>query len=128
MPINKLVGPAVELPKRALDLRTERQGLIQSNIANMNTPGYLTRELPFKQVLRAMMEGAPQLSTTDPRHIPLDPASTAAQAVFRSERRPVDLDEQMLDLAENGLMYQITTRIVGKRLEGIKYAIDEGGK
>jgi malate dehydrogenase (oxaloacetate-decarboxylating) len=34
----------------------------------------------------------------------------------------VDLDEQMLDLAENGLMYQITTRIVGKRLEEMRIA------
>ncbi|TFG36329.1 MAG: flagellar basal body rod protein FlgB, partial [Desulfobacterales bacterium] len=35
MPINKLFGDSMRYMEQALNLRYERQGLIQSNIANM---------------------------------------------------------------------------------------------
>jgi flagellar basal-body rod protein FlgB len=37
---------------QALVLRSERQRLIGSNIANADTPGYVARDLNFAQALR----------------------------------------------------------------------------
>jgi flagellar basal body rod protein FlgB len=34
----------------------------------------------------------------------------------------------MVKLAENQLMYQVTTRLITKKFEGLRYVIDEGGK
>ena len=35
----------------ALGLRSERQRVIASNIANADTPGYVTRDVDFKQAM-----------------------------------------------------------------------------
>ena len=42
----------------ALELRSQRMGLITSNIANAATPGYKARDIDFAAALKARMNGA----------------------------------------------------------------------
>jgi len=129
MPVNKLFGGSVRLLGQALDLRSQRQGLIQSNIANLETPGYKVQELPFAKVMeKTMATGGGLLTKTHARHMDLDPVAMGPGLEFSGEDRPVDLDEEMVKLSENQLMYQVTTRIITKKFEGIKFVIDEGGR
>jgi flagellar basal-body rod protein FlgB len=128
MPINKIFGGTISLTGRALDLRMERQGLIQSNIANMETPGYRMQDLPFARLMANAASGQGTLARTNPGHIAARPGDAAASNHFSEEDRPVDLDEEMVKLAENQLMYQIAARIAGKKFEGLHHAIDEAGK
>jgi flagellar basal-body rod protein FlgB len=58
----------------------------------------------------------------------LDPVDAGIRREFSKENRPVDLDEEMIKLSENQLMYEIAAKIMGKKFDGLKYAIDEGGK
>ncbi len=126
MPVNKLFGGTVELAHQALNLRLERQNLISANIANMNTPGYTVQEFSFADALKSAVAGVGRLTRTDPRHLDVPPSQSVA--AVRDERRPVDLDEEMLKLSENALFYQVTARIVSKKLAGMRYVIDEAGK
>lgn len=128
MPINKLFGGNIEIMRQALDLRGKRQGLIQSNIANLETPGYTVQEIPFARVMQRVVSGQGELARTNSRHIALDPVASADSREFSGEARPVDIDEEMLKLSENQLMYQIATRLISKKFEGLKFAIDEGAK
>lgn len=128
MPINKLFGGTLPAMEQALNLRYERQGLIQSNIANMETPGYTSQDFPFARVMETAMQGSGTLSKTHARHIDLDPVDASTSRQFSKDKRPVDLDEEMVKLSENQLMYEIAAKIVGKKFDGLKYAIDEGGK
>ena len=128
MPINKLYGGGVALMGRALDLRYDRQGLIQSNIANIDTPGYKVKDFSFANVMDRVMTNRGELARTHPKHLSVDPVETSIRGEFTSEERPVDLDEEMLKLSENQLMYEVTTRILSKKFEGLKLAIDEGGQ
>ncbi|MCB2183831.1 MAG: flagellar basal body rod protein FlgB [Desulfobulbaceae bacterium] len=127
MPINKLFGGLNHL-EQALNLRYERQGLIQSNIANLETPGYTVQDFSFEKAMETAKLSEGTLSRTNQKHIDLDPVSVSRSLQFSKEKRPVDIDEEMVKLSENQLMYEIVTRIVGKKFDGIKYAIDEGGK
>ncbi len=124
----KLFGRAFNIGEQALNTRMAKQGLIQSNIANLETPGYVRQGLSFVDAMQSAMNNQGQLLRTDNRHIALDPVDVSENLSFSSENRPVDLDEEMLDLSENQLMYQVTTKIVSKKFEGLRYAIDEGGK
>ncbi|MBC7957734.1 MAG: flagellar basal body rod protein FlgB, partial [Cytophagales bacterium] len=57
---------------QALSLRSERQRLIASNIANADTPGYVARDMDFTAALRqatGQMQGAPALAASQPGHI-----------------------------------------------------------
>ena len=128
MPINKLFSGKIGTMEQALNLRYERQGLIQSNIANMETPGYTVQDFSFQKAMETAKLGQGTLSRTHQTHIDLDPIAASESIHFSKEERPVDLDEEMLKMAENQLMYEIATRMIGKTFDGLKYAIDEGGK
>ncbi len=129
MPIpNKFFGGVISQAHTALNLRMEKQGLIQSNIANIETPGYKVQDFSFETVMGKAIQNKGELARTNPKHLQLDPLDVSASTQFTSEDRPVDLDEEMLKLSENQLMYQIAAKIMAKKLEGLKAAIDEGGK
>lgn len=128
MPINKLFGGSLETMSQALNLRQERQSLIQSNLANYETPGYTGQDFNFAKVMQSAMTGQGNLARTNEKHLQLDAMEASATRNFATEKRPVDLDEEMLKLSENQLMYQVATRMVGKKFDDIRYAIDEGGK
>ena len=128
MPVNKLYGGSIELMRQALGVRSEKQGLIQSNVANLETPGYKSQDFSFARVMEGVMGGQGELRRTHAKHLTLDPLEATRSREFLNEERPVDLDEEMLKLAENQLMYQATTRLISKKFEGLRYAIDEGGK
>lgn len=128
MPINNLYGSSIEIMRQALNVRQDRQGLIQSNVANYETPGYKVQELNFAKVMDSVMSGQGELARTHSKHIQLDAVEISKTRSLTEENRPVDLDEEMVKLSENQLMYQVTSRIVSKKFEGLRYAIDEGGK
>lgn len=127
MPVNKLYTNSMATIEKALAVRSERQGLIQSNIANLETPGYTTQDFSFAKVMSSTM-GSGELSRTDSKHMALDPVELSKSREFFKDKRPVDLDEEMLKLSENQLMYEIAAKLMGKKFEGIKYAIDEASK
>ncbi|MBC8316410.1 MAG: flagellar basal body rod protein FlgB [Desulfobulbaceae bacterium] len=128
MPINKLFSGSLPLLEQALNVRMEKQGLIQSNIANLETPGYSVQDFSFEDVMKSVRNNAGQVARTHTKHMALDPVEVGRARDFSSENRPPDLDEEMMKLSENQLMYEVTTRLMTKKLEGLKYAIDEGGK
>ena len=49
--LNRL-SDTLDFQAQALSLRSERQRLIASNIANADTPGYVARDLDFAQANR----------------------------------------------------------------------------
>ena len=49
--INRL-GDSLDFQSQALVLRSERQRLLASNIANADTPGYVARDMDFAAALR----------------------------------------------------------------------------
>ena len=127
MPINKLYTDSMATIEKALAVRSERQGLIQSNIANMETPGYKSQDFSFAKVMESTV-GSGHLSRTNSKHIQLDPVELGKSREFYKEERPVDLDEEMMKLSENQLMYEIAAKLMAKKFEGLKYAIDEASK
>ena len=128
MPINKIYGGNLPVLEQSLNVRMEKQGLIQSNIANLETPGYTVQDFSFKDVMDSVMHGSGQVTRTHTKHIAIDPVEMSKSRNFADENRPVDLDEEMVKLSENQLMYEVAARLITKKFEGMKYAIDEGGK
>ena len=126
--INKIFGPGINIAEQALNTRMAKQGLIQSNIANIETPGYKVQDFSFAKVMETAIENRGQLARTNSKHIALNPVDVSNNLSIVNENRPVDLDEEMLKLSQNQLMYQVATKILTKDFDEIKYAIDEGGK
>jgi len=133
---------------KALVLRAERQRLIASNIANADTPGYIGRDLNFKEALmQSTGEGGSDLSqggarlglntansTTNARHIALSGASdsqlaNAANLAYTVQTQPavdgnsVDMDHERANFVDNSVRYESTLRFITGQSKTILSAI-----
>src|SRR5947207_4005088 len=96
---------------QALTLRSERQRLIASNIANADTPGYVARDIDFAQALREAtgQSGiAGQMAATSSGHIqPTAGARAEADLKYATpsqtslDRNTVDMDRERASFADN---------------------------
>ena len=59
---NKLFNPVFSRLQQTLDLRLKQHGLVSSNIANANTPGYEAQRINFHKAFSQMMAGGPEAS------------------------------------------------------------------
>ncbi|MBA44111.1 MAG: flagellar basal body rod protein FlgB [Magnetococcales bacterium] len=99
-----------------MDHLIARQGLVNSNIANANTPGYLTKDTTFEKLVAKQPTSLQGMKTTHSKHIQ-GAVSGANGRVFeddsniRHDGNSVKLDEEALKLNEIQLNYQMVTQL-----------------
>ena len=122
--LNRLTD-SLDFQAQALSLRSERQRLIASNIANADTPGYVARDINFAQALReATGSGAPAglMRTSQPRHSggggggaggrTTSTLNFAAPSQTNLDRNTVDMDRERASFADNSVKYEATLRFI----------------
>jgi len=131
------IGADLQFLQRAIALRSERQEVLSSNIANADTPNYKARDFDFK---RAMLDaqGArmrladTQLALTSERHIPAAASSSAmasAQLLYRQPLQPsldgntVDMDVERVQFADNTMRMQASMTLISQRIKTLAQAI-----
>jgi flagellar basal-body rod protein FlgB len=122
--------------QKSLDLRQAKQQVIASNVANAETPGYEARKLDFEADLRkAIDEPALPGRQTHAKHIPVGAngiGNVQGTLTREKDRDPlgdgnsVSVDDEMLDLAENQLLYEAGAQILKRKLALLKYAANDG--
>ncbi len=128
----------LDFQAQALVLRSERQRLVASNIANADTPGYVARDFDFAQALR-MAQGigsaagnaaAPTMSSgvTHAGHRALPVASGtqptlnfALASQTNLDGNTVDMDRERATFADNAVKYEAALRFVGS---GVRTMLD----
>jgi flagellar basal-body rod protein FlgB len=135
-----LFGKDLMLLEKTLELQSRRHAMITSNIANRETPGYRAQDLVFEKALeQAYHSDRPgPLKVSDPRHfdgVKREPLELVKGQQINSfnpdpsmDGNTVNLDKEMAKLAENQLMYQAAIYAIGRKLNGLKTAITEGGR
>ena len=124
--------------KKALDSQSQRHLLIASNISNIDTPGYQAKDIDFKGTLRAALGTGEDLAmrTTHSRHIgPSRDDIKGLQAepfiepdAAKSNGNNVNIDKEMMKLAENQIAYNATIQMMSKRGSTIRAAISENAQ
>ena len=119
--LNRLTD-TLDFHGQALGLRSQRQRLIASNIANADTPGYVARDLDFAKALRDATGGSQQtvgLAATRQGHIGTGAgAALQANLVYASpsqtnlDRNTVDMDRERASFADNSVKYEATLRFI----------------
>ena len=131
--LNRLTE-SLDLHGQALTLRSERQRLIASNIANADTPGYVARDLNFAQALREAtggMQPARALKTSEAGHIGnTGPGGRVAPNLEYAmpsqtnlDRNTVDLDRERANFADNSVKYEATLRFINGSVRTMLSAI-----
>lgn len=132
----KVFDRTLEALSKSLDLRSQRQVVISSNIANADTPGYQAQELDFEGALsRALTLDGKQFDRTDPNHMTSSgevgdikgDLHNEVNNVIREDGNTVDRDSELTSMAENELLYNAAADLVKKKLALLKYAISDGG-
>lgn len=100
-----------------LSLTNKRETVIASNMANVDTPGYRTKDFDFQQELvRAMAapEGSsPGVAMRDVKGL-----------LERPDGNNVDVDKESLELSEAQLQYQMGTQLIKDRFHQLLTAIN----
>ncbi len=119
-----LFGKTIDMLSAILDFRSERNKVIASNIANIDTPGYKTKELIFKKQLEDLVSNGREISMSkaDKRH--LSELSEKKFEVINTER-PVKIDNEMGKLAENTLMYNLTVELMAIKFKELDSVLRE---
>lgn len=125
----------MQLLERSLDLRSARQRVIASNVANEETPGYRAFELHFQDQLRAADRGRlpVALAVTQARHIgPRGPQGIRAVTGQLREvpagdlpldANSVNLELEMAKLSDNAMQYNAAATITAIRFRQLLSAI-----
>jgi flagellar basal-body rod protein FlgB len=128
MPDGLFLSPALQSLRLTMDQAALRQQAISSNIANVNTPGYqrmdvsATFQSAYTDALKNLNEGG----TVD--DMPDATIETAAeQGPARPDGNTVQLEQEMLGLAQNSARYEFAGQMLASNFHGIKYAITGQG-
>lgn len=117
---------------QALVLRSERQRLIASNIANADTPGYVARDMDFASALKQATGELPAqgLSATQAGHLsPAAGARSEAGLKYATpsqtnlDRNTVDMDRERAAFADNAVHYEATLRFINGSVRTMLSAI-----
>ena len=131
--LNRLTS-TLDFQGASLALRSERQRLLASNIANADTPGYLARDFDFASALReATGARAAVATTTPPGHIPLSTGARAeANLLYATpsqtnlDGNSVDMDRERAAFADNSVKYEATLRFINGHVRTMLDAIKGG--
>jgi len=123
--IDNRLYPAME---DRMDWNARRHQSLSNNIANIDTPGFHSKDVSFSEQLQLL-----QIQTTNPKHIaPIGMDSRMQQYEVDGnadlKNNSVDLDREMSEITKNGLQYVAMLQFVSQKLKTLRSAINEGGK
>ena len=120
-----------------LNFRGERQKVISSNIANIDTPNYKTKELKFQDHLnKSNNEFELKLAKTHTKHLgPIENELKSPLKLYEVKNLPeqndgnnVNLDTQMSEMSKNAVMFQALQSSIKKDSAWFKTVIDASSK
>ena len=133
----QLFDKNIQLLEKVLDLRSERQMYISSNIANSQTPGYSPVRMKFQENLNeALGELGITMETTDPNHFPASDKEALNQVEPEIIEEPdtsgigdkngVNIDQEMMYMAENRIRYEAGVQMLKNKMGILKYVVQGG--
>jgi flagellar basal-body rod protein FlgB len=113
---------------------SQRQQVISSNLANIDTPDYKTKDVSFHATMQELLsDNSIELRSTRSGHNPgWIPIPFQAQPfevpglLSRVDRNNVDLDREMLKLSETSFGYSLMSQMLRGKFHTIASSINEG--
>ncbi len=133
----KLHDQNMQLLGKVLDLRATKAQVISSNIANAETPGFSPSRFEFETDLANAISSNKNVSLeiSNKKHFPLGPGnfnSVSGKIRLDEEKsgigddNNVSVDQEMMALSENELLYETAAQLLKKKMALLKYVISGG--
>lgn len=110
--LDQLFGNNPANMERALSRASLRHELLSKNLANVNTPGYKRQDVDFAMVLDQEVDRRTAIRTD--------------RGSIRTDGNSVDLEQEVVAMAETELRYQMLTEVTSRYFSGLKNVIREG--
>ena len=98
----------------ALQVRSQRMGLLAGNIANASTPNFKARDIDFRQALSAAEGGGDPIADAMRYRVPTQPSM---------DGNTVELSQEQTAFAENAVQYQTTLAFLNGRISTLTRAL-----
>jgi flagellar basal-body rod protein FlgB len=114
-----IVTPMMQFLERFLNVTTDRQKLVTTNMANIDTPGYKTEDVNFRAELERATgaEDGPAVGTIA-HHVP--------GLMQRPDGNDVSMDRESMLLAETQIQFKIGVQFMRTEFHRLLHAINEG--
>jgi len=117
--MNDVSSPMMYALEKFLDVTSSRQKLVTANIANVDTPGYRTKDIDFRGELQRAVSGGGQANFM--------PMARSVQGLLeRPDGNNVSMDREGLLLAESQMQYNLGIQLLKHEFQNLLYAIHEG--
>jgi flagellar basal-body rod protein FlgB len=110
---------SAQMLTRYLDVAALRQKVLTANIANVDTPGYRTRDVDFAD---AMKRADPNVAGGAEGNL----VRELHGLMERPDGNNVSLDRESLALAENQLKFRLGAQLLRSEFRKLSAAINEG--
>jgi flagellar basal-body rod protein FlgB len=116
--MNLIDSPNLQLAGRFLNLAAYRQTLIAGNIANVDTPGYHTLDIDFRQEMHRSLQADGAAFEPRPAAVP--------GLMQRPDGNDVSIDRESMALAESQLQFRLGVEAVRHEFRMLSTAVHEG--
>ena len=124
----KFIEGHLKVHSESLALRSKRNEILSSNIANAGTPNFKAKDLDFTEMLSNKM-GFGEVNTTNKKHFKMSIGSNEQGVKFRQNVTPskdgntVELAVEQMQFAENSMRYTSTVNFLNGKINKIMSAI-----
>lgn len=108
-----MLNPIAGRLEHYMDLLAARQKLTASNIANADTPGYLTRDIDFHFEYMSHIQGAPHVIEVPGLKV-------------KNDGNNVSLDREARLLAETAVRFSLASQLMRSQVRMVRSALQEG--
>ena len=123
----------------SINYRLLRQNVVSANIANAETPGYKARKVDFEDALHRAIDrsGAGRMHAPHGAHFPVGQDAIGSVRVdvydnpegnVSNDANSVNLENEMVALAENTVLYNAAVELMKRKMASLKYAASDGGR
>lgn len=100
-----------------MDLISQRQRALGTNVANVDTPGYVRRDIDFSQYLGTM---------NSPLETKLSTKLGPSGILEEREKSEIDIAEELAEMQKNSLLYTMATRRMSNIITQMKTVVNVG--
>ena len=134
MKVGLLQDTTIEAMENYMTRLSQRQQIVASNIANIDTPGYRTKDTSFHATMDELLSGPASglrgKRSDGPEEWSFAPAAPEIFEVSGLPSRPdqnnVNIDQEMLKLGETSFGYSMMALMLRSKFRTIASSINEG--
>lgn len=109
----------IQVLNKLMDISALRQRVLANNMANINTPGYKRLDVSFREELAGAINSGNVRKIDDVQ--PVIAKDTDAPA--RPDGNTTSLQDEMAEMAENSVLYQMCTKAITAKFNRLHSAV-----